>query len=217
LLVSLAAATASADVLDAVQEVVRRLDGPGSCALAAFNFTGFDLMLDRAEHDHGTFGTLPELQLPARSGTAFSLRSARSSAANAGRLGWRGTDPDRGDFRFEVVWSLPERGAPTACARAVHPLPSPGGRFSSTGDQDSAMAVETDFLRATSVVGTRRAVTDLYYELHHAGTPASAIGAFSRAVQERLGDPTFTVWRTGSVQPRGTRTMRAPRRLWIDW
>jgi hypothetical protein len=213
LLVSLAAETALADVLDAMHQVVRRLDGPGSGALAAFNFTDFDLVLDRLEHDRGTFGTLPEVTLPARTVTAFTLRGTRSPAANAGRLGWRGTHPDNGEFRFEVVWNLPEQGAPMACAQAVHRLPSRGGMEA----LDDGMAVEADFLRATGVVGTRRAIADLFYELHPAETPASSIGAVSRAVQADLGDPEFTVWRVGPLQPPRGRTMRAPRKFWIDW
>ena len=123
-------ATATADVCGALRIMKRTLNGDG-VVLAVFNLTDCDLLLDRVEHEQGTFLTPPDAALRAHTAMVFSARGAGAS----GHAEWIGIHPDAGGFHFRIAWHASSSGASRSDARAFHSVPLPSWAELHPGDR----------------------------------------------------------------------------------
>jgi hypothetical protein len=172
------AVTAPSDVRDARRIARASLGGDRSVVLTAFNFTEHDLVLDDCVPDRDAFERPPATTWPARSAMVFSARGIGSP----GRLTWRGTHPDQGDFCFEIAWDTPSTGAHHASARAFHRVPWPSYAEYIGGCGADGVPVETSFLGASAVASYGRPHAGLYFALHPASATACADGPLHRGL-----------------------------------
>jgi hypothetical protein len=177
----LVAATAAAEVRDAVRTLTRGLDGRRGAVLVALNFTDFELVLDHSQHDCGAFHAPPEETLPARTAMVFSTLVTASTTGPKGHVDWIGTHPDKGDFVVRNAWNRPPGGAATAATRAFHRLPWPGH----CGGGTRGMAVDTDFLRTAAIGRSYRTGAELVFELHPQRPMVRSIGALMQVTALR--------------------------------